>query len=368
MLLTLGRLPKALDLARGFSRTGCRVIVAEPFGWHLAGASRHVARSVRVPAPRDGKASYLAAIADVASREQVDLIVPVSEETMHVARLSGSVPMFTMPQAEVLALHDKAGFIRAAEAYGVPVPRTHLLGSDEARALARDGDVVVKPVFSCSGRGVRIVRRGAALPDEFPAVVQARVSGEVQSSCTIAHDGRPAATVVYRGAVMSGTVAVSFERVAEHPAITRWIERFVAAARWTGFISFDFIVGADGEPHGIECNPRATSGVHFWEPEDAARAILSPAAGPVRFRPQMRLQQFYSCLTEAQMMAFRRDGWSRLRGLLGTKDVTWDRRDPLPFLTMPLTSWRIIAQSIAQRATFGEVATLDVGWYEDPAA
>ncbi len=368
MLLTLGRLPKALDLARGFSRAGCRVIVAEPFGWHLAGASRHVARSVRVPAPRDGKAAYLAAIADVVAREGVDLIVPVSEETMHVANLAGSAPMFTMPPSQVLALYDKAGFIRAGEACGVSVPRTHLLGSDEARTLARECDVVVKPVFSCSGRGVRFLARGETLPAAFPAVVQARVRGEVQSSCTIAHDGRAAATVVYRGLVMSGSVAVSFERVAEHPAITRWIERFVAAARWTGFISFDFIVDGDGEPHGIECNPRATSGVHFWEPEDAARAILRADAGPVRFRPQMRLQQFWSCLTEAQMMAFRRDGWTRLKGLLGTRDVTWERRDPLPFLTMPLTSWRIIAQSIRSGATFGEVATVDVGWYEDLAA
>ncbi len=33
---------------------------------------------------------------------------------------------------------------------------------------------------------------------------------------------------------------------------------------------------------------------------------------------------------------------------------------------MTMTSWRIIVLSIARRTTFGEVATLDVGWYEDP--
>ena len=35
-LLTLGRLPKGLDLARALAAEGWRVVVAEPFGWHLA--------------------------------------------------------------------------------------------------------------------------------------------------------------------------------------------------------------------------------------------------------------------------------------------------------------------------------------------
>ena len=37
LLLTLGRLPKALDVARGFADLGWRVVVAEPFKRHLAG-------------------------------------------------------------------------------------------------------------------------------------------------------------------------------------------------------------------------------------------------------------------------------------------------------------------------------------------
>ena len=51
LLLTLGRLPKALDVARGFADLGWRVVVAEPFKRHLAGASRAVAQSHRVTAP-----------------------------------------------------------------------------------------------------------------------------------------------------------------------------------------------------------------------------------------------------------------------------------------------------------------------------
>lgn len=372
VLLTLGRLPKSLDLARGFARAGCRVLVADPFPRHLAGTSRSVARSIQVPPPRDGKAAYLAALDAIVTRESVDLVVPVSEETMHVAflhdRLAGRARLFTMPPDRVLALHDKAGFIRQGEACGVPVPETHALGTAAAHVLTAGRDVVVKPVSACSGRGVRILRRGTALPPPDPAeaaVVQAFLPGHVHSSCTIADAGRALATVIYRGTVMSGTVAVAFERV-EHAAIAAWIDCFVAAVGWSGFISFDFVVSEEGAVHGIECNPRATSGVHFWQPDSVAHAILDPATAAVRLRPQTELQQFYSCLTETQMAVFRRDGApGRLRRLLTTRDVTWDWRDPAPFLTMPWTSWTIIALSIARRATFGEVATLDVGWFED---
>jgi len=376
VLLTLGRLPKALDLARGFSRAGCRVLVAEPFGWTLTGASRHVAREFKVPPPVAGKAAYLEAIAQIVVDERVDLLVPVSAETMHVAHLRDilepAVQLFTMPPEQVTVLHDKAGFVRAAEALGLGVPETHELGTPEALALAQSGDVIVKPVYSCSGRGVRVVRRGSALPEVDPAspvIVQRFIEGQEYSSCTIARDGRAVATTVYRGTVTAGSVAISFERV-ESPAIHRWIETSVNASGWTGFIAFDFFVDAVGAVWGIECNPRATSGLHFWEAEDIARAVLDPGGmTPVRVRPQRHLQQFYSCLTEAQLAMFRGKGFKdQLARLFSTRDVTWDWSDPWPFLSMMVTSWPIMRMAMAERVPFGEVATRDVDWYPDGAA
>ncbi|MBX9663213.1 ATP-grasp domain-containing protein [Novosphingobium sp.] len=372
VLLTLGRLPKALDLARGFAKAGCRVLVADPYGWTLAGASRHVTREFKVPAPITGKAAYLSALNEIVAREKVDLVVPVSEETMHVAHLAGMLPegvgLFTMPPDAVLALHDKASFVRKAATMGLAVPESAPLGSPEAEALARCGPVVVKPVFSCSGNGLSILHGGEPLPladPARPAVVQRFVEGREHSTCTIAQGGRVVATMVYRGALMSGSVAVAFERV-EVPAIDAWIARFVGETGWSGFISFDFIVDAAGVPYAIECNPRATSGVHFWEPEDIARAVLDPGwSSPVRVRPEQRLQQFYACLTETQGAMLRRKGFvPALKSLVTTRDVSWDWRDPWPFLSMIGTSWPIIWQAITKGARFGEVATADVGWYD----
>ncbi len=377
ILMTLGRLPKALDLARGLAALGHRVVVAEPFARHLTGISRSVARQVRVTAPAEDPARYRAELAALAAEEGADLVLPVSEETMHVGHLTGALPprtrLGTMPPDSLLALHDKARFIEVAREAGVAVPETAPLGSAEAVALARRDDHVVKPVLSCSGRGVRFRAAGEPLPaEDHAAIVQRRIPGEVHSSFSLVHRGRLLATVVYRATLLSGTVAVVFERVTDQPAIEAWIARMAAHTGWSGFLSFDFVVDPEGLPWGIECNPRATSGLHFLDAASLAAAVLDPeGAPPPRFRPETRLQQFYAVLTEAQNAMLGRD-FARYRRCMGlllrTRDVTWAARDPLPFLTMIWTAWPIIAESRRRGVPLGEVATLDVGWYDPPVS
>ena len=51
VLLTLGRLPVALELARGFAACGWRVVVADPFAMHLSRMSNAVHKCYRVAAP-----------------------------------------------------------------------------------------------------------------------------------------------------------------------------------------------------------------------------------------------------------------------------------------------------------------------------
>lgn len=373
VLVTLGRLPKALDICRSFAAGGWRVVVAEPHARHLCGASGSVTRSVRLPAPADGKRAYLQALADAVRHHGADLVVPVSEEAMHVAflpQLLPRVPVFAMPPGAMLALHHKGRFVEIARAEGLAVPETHPLGSAAAAELARTGRVVVKPIHSAAGRGVRVLAEGAPLPapdPEAPAIVQRFLPGSEFSSCTLARGGRVVGTVVYRGVQFAGSVACAFERVA-HPEAEAWIARLVAALRWTGFISFDLREDAEGRIHGIECNPRTTSGLHFFRTEDIAPAILG-ISDVLAHRDATRLQQFWSCLTETQLAAFRRDRAfaGHLKRLLATRDVTWSARDPVPLLTMPFTAWPIMRDAARQRVPFGEVATLDVGWFEGEA-
>lgn len=388
VLLTLGRLPKALDLARAFAGAGWRVVVAEPARRHLTGASRAVSRSVQVIAPARAPDRYLEDLLQIVAEERVDLIVPVSEETMHVAALHGRLPvgtrLLTPAAAVVRRVYDKWEFVRTARAHGLAVPDTALVGDAigtamgtamglkapqpaDWRAIVEDGPYVVKPRFSCGGRGVQFFDAGVALAMPAASVVQAFVPGRLHSTCSLVHQGRCVGTVVYRAVLLSGTVAVAFEQV-EQPAIDAWVERFAAAEQWNGFLSFDFILTEGGQAVAIECNPRVTSGIHFFDAFDLAAALVNPdSVRHLRKRPEPRLQQFWASLTEVQQ-AFRQHGWTApfrqaLRGLLATPDVSWRRDDPWPLIGMPYTAWDIITAARREQLSFGEVATRDLDWH-----
>lgn len=370
VLLTLGRLPKGLDVARALHAAGCRVVVAEPFAWHICRLSRAVARSYQVTAPNLDKARYLDDLAAIVERESVDVIVPVSEEALHALalrdRVGPQVRFYSPPAALVHQLHDKLHFAELAMELGLDVPVTHPLDSHAAREFAERNDYIVKPRHSCSGIGFSAHQRGMPLPQapaSSPAVLQAFVAGEHLSTFSIARGGQLLGTAIYRGTVFSGTVAVCFERVPEHAAIARWVNEFVARTRYDGFVSFDFIVAGD-RPFAIECNPRLTSGVHYVAGRTLAAAVLGDTDASFESNGRTLLQQFYPALTETQKTMFGPGPFKRNLGqLLAASDVVWSRRDPLPFLMMTPVSWELLRLTIFKGLTFGEAATADIAWF-----
>jgi predicted ATP-grasp superfamily ATP-dependent carboligase len=372
VILTIGRLPKALDFARSFHAAGWRVVVAEPYARDLTSVSRSVARRVRVPAPSQGKTAYLNALAEAVVAEKASLVLPLSEETMHVAALPAvlatrgisGVTVWTPPQEQLLQLHDKERFAALAHSVGLDAPLTARVGSDAATVIAAAGAHVVKPVFSCSGRGVSFHDAGAAPKMSAERmIVQALVRGQAVSTFGQVHGGRVVVNVVYRGTIASGTVCVGFERI-DVPAVETWVARFAEATRYSGFVSFDFIVDAGGRVWAIECNPRVTSGVHFVENVDLAAAVLNPATMQPRLRPVQRLMQFYPALTEVQTSMFSTRFGANVKAMLSSRDVTFSASDPMPFITMPWTAWPILSRSMREKRSMGEIATDDISWFE----
>ncbi len=365
VLLTLGRLPKALDLARGFHAAGARVLIAEPMQRHLTGASNTVAASFVTRPPATDHAGYIEDLLAIIEREKVDLVCPVSEESMHVGFLHGRLPTGTRlaapPGETLVGLHSKLGFIETAKRIGAAIPDSARADTPEAAAIAGSGGHVVKPILSCGGRDIRI-RDAGPLEAPSPAdLVQRFVGGPHLSSFTLARGGRSLVTAIYQGTLMSGTVAVRFAQV-QDPAIEAWIAHFIAATGYEGFLSFDFILDGD-RPLAIECNPRVTSGIHFVEPAPLAHALLDPASlSPIPLRPERERQQFYAVLTEVQSRFWRRGGGRAARDLFATPDVSWSPADPLPFLTMTYTAWPIIQAARQTGLSFGEIATRDIDW------
>jgi predicted ATP-grasp superfamily ATP-dependent carboligase len=365
VLLTLGRLPVALELARGFHAMGWRVLVAEPYVMHLCRMSRAVQRSFRVTAPREDLAAYLQELGSIIREQGVSLLVPVSEETMHVAALGEQhlpgLRLACSSQQQLLELHDKYRFNQLAASFGLAVPESAPAGSAAAAGLVSRHETVLKPRHSSSGRGVRFLQRGSEPPVLDDGIVQQRLHGEPLSSFSLARGGELLASVVYRPALMSGSVAVCFERVASAPGVDEWVQRFVQQSGHSGFIAFDFIVDGQGRAQAIECNPRTTSGLHFFHPASVAAALAGPDAAAPQAHPASLQGESWSAFTACLGTLFSaknmRRSWASLRA---ARDVSWSRSDPWPFLLMMINTAPLIARALWHRQTFAEVASLDI--------
>ena len=373
VLLTLGRLPVGLEIARSFADAGWRVIVAETRSIHLCRLSRSVDQCVRVPPPQTYPIAFRDAISRIIRDARVDMIVPVSEETLHVATLRPTdfpgTRFFCASASDVVRLHDKLAFNQAAASMGLPVP-VSWAGDRAEEAAASGSRLIAKPRFSCSGRGVRYYDAGQVPQTDRADIIQKELVGALYSTCGIACDGRILANAIYRARVLSGSVAVAFERLESAPEIDSWVERFVRESGHTGFVSFDFIVDESGVPQAIECNPRATSGIHFFAPRTVAKLLSEPditmRTDRQSFRPELLLTEAYSCYT-ALLAALPRLSEARkiFKVLSAARDVSWRRDDPWPFLTMTFNSWPIIYAAARSGRPFAEVAMTDIEWRPD---
>ncbi|MEL6368247.1 MAG: ATP-grasp domain-containing protein [Pseudomonadota bacterium] len=365
VLLTLGRLPPAIEIARAFHSAGWRVIVADPFRVNMARTSRAVSHVETVHSPVDDPDRFRDRILELIERFDVDLVVPVSEETPWIAELKSAakIPVFCGPPEQVLQFHSKLDFVQAAADCGLTVPST-CRTTDANAEKRRSAPFVVKPEFSCSGRDVTLHDTDDPIPERSEnLLLQQRVQGDEVSCFSICLAGECSILVTYRAHTRHGSVAVCFERI-DQPAAERWVREFVEATDYTGILSFDFIIDDAGTAWAIECNPRATSGIHFVAPEALYAAMVSPDSMPqIELKPYPLMQEFWSHWTH--WFSVITDGDARRqtgRALRAARDVSWSAKDPWVFLLASFSTWPIIWRAIRHRRTFAEVLALDIEW------
>jgi hypothetical protein len=346
--------------------------VADPLKRQLCSVSRAVVKTFQVASPNDDIKEWERDILDIIQREEVTDLIPTSEEVCHVANLAPRLPDTTRyvgPPAKWIAQwHDKLQFVNYAISRGVTAPSIYTTSDDEARALIRQTECVLKPRRGCSGTEVSFIPPGSRLPPPSQDVLlQRRVKGNHLYTLSWVDAGEVRATASYRGSTHSGTVAVGFQSAPTPFSVKQWIEQFVADTDVTGFLSFDFILDRSGIPWGIECNPRLSSGVHFIDEAWLGAAVMGEAIGaPSISAAGKRVQWSYSTLTEAYKHLFRfqiPELIRCLRDLFASRDAVWSWRDPLPFVLMTPLCWEFIWRSIRERIPIGDASQCDIAWH-----
>lgn len=282
VLLTGTRAPVARDLARVFALCGHAVygIDSRPSplcddrlsGFSLCASPRH----------RPG--DFARDAETLMARLQPDLIIPLCEEVFYWAQLAGhhDWPLFAPPPGLLMRLHSKFAFAQLASEAGLNVPPTQRLSAGDR--VADPQGSVFKPEFSRFG--ARLYLRPSTLPalshdPRNPWLRQDYIDGEDLCVYAIAHAGRLSAFCAYRSDWRAaGGASYHFQPLP--PDLSAPLEaiaaRLAAATGLSGQFACDLRRAQDGQFWLLECNPRATSGLHLLchDPEALCRAFGAP--------------------------------------------------------------------------------------------
>jgi predicted ATP-grasp superfamily ATP-dependent carboligase len=354
VLLTGGKMTKALQLARSFHAAGHRVILVETDKYWLTGHrfSRAIDRFYTVPSP--SSEGYAKALLAIAKTENVDVYVPVCSpaasyyDSLAKSVLSGCCEVFHCDAEVTAMLDDKFAFAEQARSLGLSVPQSFKI-TDPQQVIDFDFSqetrpYILKSIPYDSVRRLNLTQLPCATPEETAAFVKSLpISQEKPWIMQEFIAGKEYCThsTVRKGELRlhccceSSAFQVNYAPV-DKPEILQWVSHFVQALKLTGQASFDFIQADDGAVYAIECNPRTHSAITlFYNHPDVAAAYLSrePLTEPLQPLPSSKptywLYHEVWRLNEVRSMADLHQWWQTLRQ---GKDAIFASDDPLPFL------------------------------------
>ncbi len=372
ILLTGGRAPATLELARAFHRAGHTVFMAESLRGHLSQPSAAVKANFVVPAPRQNKEAFLIALKHIIVENKIDILIPTCEEIFYVSMGRDELPctVFAEPIKKLNVFHNKWSFVVNAIGIDLYAPETILIANqdDVLHAYAHWRALILKPVYSRFAARTLIMpplqKALSTLKFETPWVAQEFLVGQQYCTYSVCHNGVVHAHTTYPTNFTAGPGAtIVFEHV-EHPAIFNWVKTFVRENNFTGQIAFDFIQTAAGQLYALECNPRATSGVHLLASNPMlVDAFIDPKPGCVT-----PLDRSSHMLSAAMLMYALPDAIKKgnlinwLKTFFTSNDVIFDLRDPMPFFLQLRSVFAYLALARRYGITPLEASTFDIEW------
>ena len=305
----------------------------------------------------------------LAEEEKADVFVPVTSPvaSAYEARLNAALPAhcfsWSLPPDEVESLDDKVVFCRSAESLGLPVPVAHRVSSaaevvawnERLAALAEAEPDAKHPRYIFKNLQYDSMHRldlftlpcapaklEAYLADPTitldaanPWTVQTFIVGDEYSTCAICKDGKLLAFTDN-----AASLSCFNYLPARNDKLREWVATFVAARKLSGVACFDFIVGADGVPYAIECNPRASSNIaSFYNHKGLGAVLANPESClfdttveplPDVVETYWLFAEVWAALSKPSLASFS----AVFDAIFHKKDAYYDPSDPLPSLAL----------------------------------
>ncbi|KYC37880.1 ATP-grasp enzyme [Scytonema hofmannii PCC 7110] len=358
ILISGGKMTKALQLARSFGAAGHRVVLIETHKYWLSGHrfSNAVSRFYTTPTPQYDPEAYIQTLIDIVKRENIDVYVPV---TSPVASYYDSLAKPALsPYCEVLhfdadvtkMLDDKFAFSEKARDLGLSVPKSFKITNPE-QVLNFDFSqetrkYILKSIPYDSVRRLDLTKlpcdtleetaafvKSLPISPEKPWIMQEFIPGKEFCTHSTVRNGE----LRLHCCSESSAFQVNYENV-ENPEIQAWVKHFVNGLGFTGQVSFDFIQTDDGKVYAIECNPRTHSAITmFYNHPQVSDAYLGTEPLTEPLQPLPNSKPTYWLYHEVWRLTGIRS-FSQLqnwvRNIFRGTDAIYKLHDPLPFLTV----------------------------------
>ncbi|MFN6561849.1 MAG: ATP-grasp domain-containing protein [Nostoc sp. ChiSLP01] len=356
ILISGGKMTKALQLARSCNAAGHRVVLIETHKYWLSGHrfSQAVDKFYTVPAPQDNPERYTQALIDIIKQENIDVYIPVTSplgsyyDSLAKPLLSKYCEVFHFDIDITEKLDDKFAFAEIARSLGLSVPKSFKITSAE-QVLNFDFSqesrkYILKSIPYDSVRRLDLTKLPCATPEETaafvkslpispdkPWIMQEFIPGKEFCTHSTVRDGE----LRLHCCCDSSAFQVNYENV-ENSQIREWVRHFVKELKLTGQVSFDFIQAEDGRVYAIECNPRTHSAITtFYDHPQVAQAYLDKEPMAETLQPLPSSKPTYWTYHEVWRLTGIRS-FTQLQKWIANiwrgTDAIYKPDDPLPFL------------------------------------
>lgn len=282
-LITGARAPVALELSRNLAKEGHTVYIADSLLFPLAKHSKFVKKTFHITGPRKSLKQFKNDLENILIKHDIECLIPTCEEVFYISSIKAALELYTKvfcPEFNLIkTLHSKYDVYKVAKNSGFYNPNTEMLTGDELIRRKRYIGKVVKKEFCRFGTDILIDPTfndvlnfvGNKFNEKF--VIQDKVEGIEYCTYSIVNKGHVLFSSIYRPKYKIQTGASIYFKPFINENISKAVIQFCKNNNVTGQIGFDVIVNAMGI-FLLECNPRATSGVHLLSKNALADAFL----------------------------------------------------------------------------------------------
>ncbi len=293
------------------------------------------------------------------------------EEAVFISKIRSklSCEVFSMEFKLIELLHNKWSFCKFLKNFSLQIPPTQLIQTDQdLKKIPFEKKIIFKRIYSRFSAEILIKKAHAELPKikhqaNNPYIAQEYIEGEKLCSYSVARDGNLLAYSEYRVLQSMGIGAgISFVSTF-HNDIYDFVKVFVKKTKYTGQISFDFIHSNDGKLYCLECNPRATSGLHLFERSSQFAQVFIKNTDKINkcivAKPGIYKRDLFFTLWYGlkQRDFFKSNFWKIL--FLG-KSPFFYFRDLKSFLALPFILFHVMKMTIFQKQTFYTAMSRDI--------